>query len=205
MSSESKGAVKKLVLVLVTWTPVTETREEEVGTAKAVETAEAGKDDEESENEYQNLAQVPCIRYFINFGKQSVLLLFDLGSKINAVHPAFAKELGLPIRLTDMEAWKIDGTMLETYGMVVAAFLVENKANQVRLFKETFLVANMSPEVVLGMPFLTLSGTDVDFLGRELRTRTYSIEEAFSTIRRIELMGKKEFAAAALDPEHEPT
>ena len=53
--------------------------------------------------------------------------------------------------------------------MVVAAFLVEDKANRVRFFEETFLVANVSLEVVLTMPFLTLSGADVDFLGRELR------------------------------------
>ena len=78
-----------------------------------------------------------------------------------------------------------------------------DKANQVRFFEETFLVANVSPEVVFGMPFLTLSGVDVDFLDRELRWRTYTTEEALPTTRRVELVGKKEFAAAALDPEHE--
>ena len=31
----------------------------------------------------------------------------------------------------------------------------------------------------------------------------YIIEEAFSTTKWVELVGKKEFAAAALDPEHE--
>ena len=64
-------------------------------------------------------------------------------------------------------------------------------------------MANVSPEVVLGMPFLTLSGADVDFSGRELRWRTYTTEEVLPTTRRVELVGKKEFAAAALDPEHE--
>ena len=53
------------------------------------------------------------------------------------------------------------------------------------------------------MPFLTLSGADVDFLGRELRWRTYTTQEALPTTRRVELVGKKEFAAAALVPEHE--
>ena len=87
--------------------------------------------------------------------------------------------------------------------MVVAAFSVEEKANRIRLFEEIFLVANVSLEVVLGMPFLTLSGADVDFLGRELRWRTYTTKEVLPTTRRIELVGKKEFAAAALDSEHE--
>ena len=93
--------------------------------------------------------------------------------------------------------------MLETYGIVLTAFSVENKANRVRLFEETILMANVSPEVVLGMLFLTLSGADVDFLGHELRWRTYSIEKALSTIKRVELVGKKEFAAAALDLKYE--
>ena len=64
-------------------------------------------------------------------------------------------------------------------------------------------MANVSPEIVLGMPFVTLSGADVDFLDRELRWRTYITEEALPTTRRVELVGKKEFAAAELDPEHE--
>ena len=53
------------------------------------------------------------------------------------------------------------------------------------------------------MLFLTLSGRDVDFLDRELQRRTYTTQEAFPTTRRDELVEKKEFAVAALDPEHE--
>ena len=111
--------------------------------------------------------------------------------------------IGLPIRSTDIGAQKIVGTTLDTYRIVVAAFSVVDKANRVRFFEETFLVANVSPEVVLGMSFLTLSGADVDFLDWELRWRTYTTEEAFSTTRRVELVGKKEFADIALNPEHE--
>ena len=55
--------------VLATFMPVTETRKEAVGTAKAVETAEAGKDGKKSKDKYQNLTQVLCIRYLINFEK----------------------------------------------------------------------------------------------------------------------------------------
>ena len=43
-----------------------------------------------------------------------------------------------------------------------------DKANRVRFFEKIFLVANVSPEVVFGMLFLTLSGADVNFLGWEL-------------------------------------
>ena len=80
---------------------------------------------------------------------------------------------------------------------------MENKANRVKFFEETFLVANVSPEEVLGMPFLVLSGADIDFSGRKLRWRTHTTEEALPTTRCVELVGKKEFAAAALNPEYE--
>ena len=167
MSAEEEIGVKKLVSVLATFTPVTGTRKEAVEAAESVGTVEVGKDDEKSKGEYPNLARVPCIRYPITFWKKSVsmLALFDSGSEVNAIHPTLARKLGLPIRSTDVGVQKIDGTMLDTFGMVVSAFSVTNKANQVRFFEETFLVANVSPEVVLWMPFLTLSGADVDFAG----------------------------------------
>ena len=53
--------------------------------------------------------------------------------------------------------------------MVVTAFSVINKANQVRFFEKTFMVANVSPKIVLRMLFLTLSSADIDFLGWEFQ------------------------------------
>ena len=64
-----------------------------------------------------DLAQVPCIH------------------EVNAIHITFAKELGLPIRPTDVEVQKIDGTMLDTHKVVIAAFPVTDKANRVRFFE----------------------------------------------------------------------
>ena len=162
---------------------------------------------EEALEQEEALERVPCIHYSVQFKKNTnkaqVQALINSGSKVNAIYPTFAKQLGLSIRPTDVGAQKIDGTTLDTYGIGVAAFSVEDKANRVRFFEETFLVANVSPEVVFGIPFLTLSSADIDFSGRELRWRTYTIKEVLSTTRRVELVGKKEFAAAALDPEHE--
>ena len=209
--SEPESGVKKLVSVSATFMPMTRTREEvveaakSVGTAKAVETVEVDKDGKESEDEYPNLAQVPCIWYPITFRKKSVsvLALLDPGSEVNTIHSSLAQELGLPIRRTDVGAQKIDGIILDTFGMVVTVFSMINKANQVRLFEKTFLVANVSPKILLRMLFLTWSGADVDFWGRGLWCRTYITEEALSTIRYVELVGKKEFAAAALNLEHE--
>ena len=94
--------------------------------------------------------------------------LLDSGSEVNAIHSTLAQELKLPIRPMDIRAQKIDDTMLDTFRIVVTAFSITNKANQVRFFKEIFLVANVSPKVVFKMLFLTLSGADVDFLGWKL-------------------------------------
>ena len=112
-----------------------------------------------------------CVLYihypvqFKDTSEAQVQALIDSESKLNAIHRKFAKQLGLPIWPTNVGAHKIDSTTLDTYGMVVAAFSVIDKINQVRFFEETFLVANVSPKVVLRMPFLTLSGADVDFSG----------------------------------------
>ena len=64
-------------------------------------------------------------------------------------------------------------------------------------------MAHVNPKVVLGMPFLTLNGADIDFAGREFYWKTYTTEEALLATRHVDLVGKKEFTAAALDPEYE--
>ena len=80
VSPESEEGGKKLVLVLITSTPATGTREEAVETAETI-----GKNGKESEGEYlENIARVPCIWYLIIFQKKSVpvLALFDLGIRL---------------------------------------------------------------------------------------------------------------------------
>ena len=136
---------KKLVLALATSTLITGTREEA-------------------------LEPVSYIHYPVQFkkNKTQVQVLVDLGSEVNGIYPSFAKQLGLSIQPTDVGAQKIDGTTQDIHGMVVAAFSVVDKANRVRFFEETFLVANVSLKVVFGIPFLTLSGADVDFSGQKL-------------------------------------
>ena len=87
--------------------------------------------------------------------------------------------------------------------MVLASFQVEDKLGRARFFQETFLLANISAEVVLGMPFLTLSNADVQFVEKELTWRSYTTVKALPTTKRVELINKKEFAKAALDENFE--
>lgn len=130
MSLKKETRAKKLVTILVISTLVTVLRE------KGVENAEDGKNlgiiggtSKDGENLKPNFTRVLCIQYPIVFKKKSVLALFDSSSEVNTIHPTFAKELGLFIKLTDVKAQKIDGTMLDTYRIAVAAFLITNKVN----------------------------------------------------------------------------
>ncbi len=150
----------------------------------------------------EELERVPCIRYPVTFKDQTKALL-DSGSEVNAISQAFAHQLGLKTRKTNVGAQKIDGTTLETYRMVVTTFSVSDKDGRERFFEASFLLADVKPDVVLGMPFLTMSNADVDFQARDLQWRSYTTGDVLPTTRRVELIGKKEFAAAALDPEHE--
>ena len=91
-------------------------------------------------------------------------MLFDSDSKINTIYLIIAKELDIPIRSIDVRVWIINGTMLNTYGMVVVAFSVIDKANQIRFFEKTFLMTNISLKVVFKMLFLIISNANIDFL-----------------------------------------
>ena len=175
------SGAKKLVSVLATSSSVTET------------------------NKQVTLEWVLCIHYLLRFQKDTagIRALVDLGSEVNAITPAYVAKLGLEVRKTDIRAQKIDSSTLETFGMVLADFQVEDKIERVRFFQETFLLADISAEVVLGMPFLTLSNADVQFVEKELTWRSYTTAEALPTTKRVELIDKKEFAKAALDENSE--
>lgn len=114
--------------------------------------------------------RVPYIHYPLRFQKDTnkVQALIDSGSKINAMTPAYASKLGLQVRQTHVSAQKINSSILETFGMVLASFQVEDKLGRARFFQETFLLADISVEMVLEMPFLTLSNVNIHFPKKEL-------------------------------------
>ncbi len=113
---------------------------------------------------------------------------------------AYAAELGLTTWKTSVRAQKIDGPSLETYGMAPTSFSLQDSLGRVRFFEETFLLADTSMEVILGMPFLSLSNANVEFaeLGK-LTWRSYTAADALSTTSWVKLIDKREFAKAALD------
>ena len=78
--------------------------------------------------------RVLCIYYPVRFQEEQVRALLNSGSEVNAMNPDYARKLGLKIRRTNIGAQKIDGSALETFGMVIADFQVEDKANRPRFF-----------------------------------------------------------------------
>ncbi len=52
--------------------------------------------------------------------------------------------------------------------MVVSTFSVSDKDGRERFFEESFLLAEVKPNIVLRMLFLTMSDADVDFQARDL-------------------------------------
>ncbi len=81
---------------------------------------------------------------------------------------AFAQQLGFKICKINVGAQKIDGTTLETYRMVVSTFSVSDKDDREMFFEESFLLADVRLDIILGMLFLTISNADVDFQARDL-------------------------------------
>ena len=79
------------------------------------------------------------------------------------MNPTFARKLSFHIRKTNVRAQKIDSSALETLGMVIADFQLKNKGNRPRFFQKTFLVADIQFKMVLKIPFLKISNTNMSF------------------------------------------
>ncbi len=149
----------------------------------------------------KKLEWVSYIQYFVNFKDQTEALL-DSGSKVNATSQAFTHQVGLKIWKTNVGAQKIDDTTLKTYEMVVFTFSVLDIDGRERFFEESFLLVDIKPDIVLKIPFLTMSNTDVDFQAWDLQWRSYTTGNVLSTTKQVDLIGKREFAVTTLDPEH---
>ena len=117
--------------------------------------------------------------------------------------PTYTKRKSFKTRKTNVRAQKIDGSALETFGMVIADFQVEDKGGRPRFFQEIFLVADTKFEVILGMLFLKLSNAELSFGEGTLTWKSYTTSETLPTIKRVQLVDPMEFVIAALDADSE--
>ena len=115
------------------------------------------------------------------------------------MNPTYVAKLGLVTWKTDVGMQKIDSLTLVTYRMVLVGFSSQNKLWRVWCFEETFLLADTSMEIVLGILFVILSDADVQFVEKKLEWKSYTTTEALPITKKVELINKKEFVATALD------
>ena len=76
------------------------------------------------------LNKVSCIYYSVQFRKnkgKDVLDLLNSKNEVNAMTPAYVAHLNLKVRVTNVNAQKIDRSSLDIYNMVLAAFQVVDK------------------------------------------------------------------------------
>ena len=78
-----------------------------------------------------------CIYYPMQFQKdkkRTIWVLKDLDSEANVITLAYNKQLGLQIWKTDVEAQKINSSLLRIFEMVIAGFQVEDRLGKARFF-----------------------------------------------------------------------
>ena len=76
-----------------------------------------------------SLERVSYIYYLLRFREdtEGIKALIDSNSKVNTITLAYIAKLGLKVQKTDIEAQKIDGSILDIFGMVLTDFQVEDK------------------------------------------------------------------------------
>ena len=66
--------------------------------------------------------------------QEQVRALLNSDIELNAISPAYAKKLDFKTWKTNVGAQKIDGSALETFGMVIADFQVKDKGGRPKFF-----------------------------------------------------------------------
>ena len=82
--------------------------------------------------------------------------------------PAYTRQLDLTTQKTSVGAQKIDSLSLETYEMISASFLLQDSLKRTQFFEETLLLAYISMELIIKMPFLAFSSADFQFRVKKL-------------------------------------
>ena len=80
----------------------------------------------------------------------------------------YISKLSLKDRFINLKVHKINDSTIETFRIVLVSFQIKNTLKKAWFFKETFLLADFSIEVVLEMPFLTLNNANIKCAWKKL-------------------------------------
>ena len=86
--------------------------------------------------------------------------------------------------------------------MVLASFSIKDKKRNSCFFEKTFILTDISMDITLKISFFTLKNVDINFIGRHIYCKTYTIAEVFLTTRQVKLIEKNEFTVIALNLEN---
>lgn len=115
---------------------------------------------------------------------------------------AFASQLALQVQKANVKVQNINGTTLETNGIIVFNFSLLDKNDRERFFQKSFLLADVKLGIVVGISFLILSNSNFDFQAWNLQSSSYIIVPVLSTTRRVKLIEKTKFTIAASNKEY---
>lgn len=105
----------------------------------------------------------------VYFNEKPVQALIDSKSRIKAIKPSFTKKLNLCIKKTKVGIQKIDSSKFETNKIVIISFLIDDKTKRFWFFRKTFLLANFSIDVALGILLFILNNIKINFTNYKLK------------------------------------
>lgn len=80
----------------------------------------------------------------------------------------YVQILDLKIQKISVKTYKIDGSALKTFKIIIANFQIEHKVGRFKYFSEIFLIANIKIKVVLKMLFFKFSIVNMPFSNKTL-------------------------------------
>lgn len=107
------------------------------------------------------LNQVFYIYHPVWFKNNEIWALINFGSEVNAMIPIYVAKLCLKICYTNVGAWKIHNFTFKMFEIVLASFQIENKLGKTRFFQKSFLLTDISVQMVLEIFFLTFSNANI--------------------------------------------
>lgn len=152
------------------------------------------------ENISRLLDWVLYIYYPLCFWKNTreVAALIDTSSKVNKMPLVYPSKISFQVHQIDIGAQKLNSSIFKTFEMILASFQVEDKLGKACFFQKTFLLTDISIEMVLKMLFITFSNVDIQFAKKKVSWRFYTTVEALSTNKQVELINKKKSVKIAL-------
>lgn len=69
--------------------------------------------------------------------------------------------------------------------MVVFTFFILDNDDDEKFFEENFFLADVIPNIVLGILLLTMSNININLQARDLQLRFYTIEDIHLTIKSL--------------------